>query len=185
MRRPKSPHGTARRYWSGCRCADCLTAHNDYCRANHRAKRGNPVVDAGEVRAHLVALQEQGVYVDAVALETGISRRDLIQLRNGRKANLRKKRADDILAVGPSAAERNGEVPAGPTVKRLRRILRVLTQRQVGERLGLKSKIHLPRADVVRASNARRIRLLYGEVILRPRRVNTSSDTVPRTLRNT
>jgi hypothetical protein len=171
MSKPPSPHATARRYWSGCRCADCLRAHNEYCRANHQTKRGNPIVPADAARDHLRALQAAGVHVDAVSALLGMNRRDVMQIRAGRWPRIRQKRERAILDLDSSAVSSNGFVPAAKTRARMAAISKAgLSQKEIGRRLGLRSKPRIARAAVVRATKAEQVRQLYAEIVLWPKR---------------
>lgn len=174
MPKQKSPHGTARRYWSGCRCQECLAAHNDYCRAKHterQSKRENPIVSAQAARLHLLMLKREfRVTIDAVVEATGIRRAPLMQIRNGRWKGIRRERERVILAVGAEARKFVGMVAATKTRELLAKISAAgLSQKKIGKRLGLRSKPRMARKPFVRVEKARAVEELYRHVRTTPK----------------
>lgn len=119
-----------------------------------------------------MALQkEHRVFVDAIALLSDISRTDIMQLRNGRKTNLRKRRADMLLSIGPWAAVFNGDQPADVAVHQLQVLMaRGISQKEIGRLLGLKSRVHVPSSGTMTAAKAQKVRRLFGELILFPQK---------------
>jgi hypothetical protein len=170
----RKPHGNLYRYISGCRCEPCREANSEYNQERRYLKamgQSNSIVSAERARKHLRSLQkDHHVFVDAISLLTGIHRRTVMQIRNGRMANIREAKERLILAVGPEAAMFNGKVPAEVTIERLSRIKAAgLSFEEIGRRLGFAGPPRIGKSEAVTAVSAVRVRRLYYEVVMKPR----------------
>jgi hypothetical protein len=115
-------------YVGGCRCSECLAAHNTANRQRDRAKRAvryglapapKDWVDPAEARAHLDWLSGQGVGTPTIAAHTGISTSTLIAIRHGRRRRISARVNSKILATPRLVVKQWARVPAGPTWERI------------------------------------------------------------------
>lgn len=107
-------HGTARRYWAGCRCAECRAAVAARAREVYRKKAygtWNPRADAGPVRDHVRSLMDYGIGYERVAELASVPRATVVRLLYGRPAagepptrHLGRETADRLLALRPNPA---------------------------------------------------------------------------------
>lgn len=138
------PHGSRSRYRLGCRCSDCTGANTLYGRqrALARAKgQANPLIDAGEVRAWLLCLEEKGVTANRVGKLAGVSWVQLYRIKHGQQKHIRRLTAQAVLQVAPTAHDAFALVPAYHS-RQLIDGLKVegWPKHKLAERLGLKSK---------------------------------------------
>lgn len=112
------PHATRLRYLGGCRCLPCRAANARYAAERAAAvRRGewNGVIDAGPVRAHILALSRQGIGRRSVAEAARVSLSIVEKVRRGEKRRMRAEAARRILAVDVGARADGASVPAGGT----------------------------------------------------------------------
>lgn len=114
------PHGTRLRYMSGCRCDLCRKANSSYENERQKARKQgdwNGVVSAAKAQAHLNKLSAAGVGRRAVAAATDIAETVLLEIRSGRKTQIRGRTERKILAVSVAAASDAALTDAAPSWK--------------------------------------------------------------------
>jgi transcriptional regulator with XRE-family HTH domain len=137
-------HGTRARYNTphGCRCEPCRTAGRRYRKSRFLAlaQGTTRLVDAGPVKLHLIAAQQAGISVKAVAKAAGVSQTVAQDVRHGRHARIERRSAEAILAVDPARLRpmQGSRVLALGTVRRVR-ALAVLgwSGRAMAEQMGI------------------------------------------------
>jgi len=160
---------------NGCRCEACCDANRTYARiqtkrlVRERAGKRTPrLVDAAEVRAHLIWLSERGIGGRSVELVSGVSRSDLSLIRSGRRKRVDGATADRILQVWPADAMAGCYVPAAPTWRLIDDLLaHGYTREGISRRLGSKAQqpsLQLGR-DRITARNARRVQALHEQLM--------------------
>jgi hypothetical protein len=163
------PHGTRLRYLSGCRCEPCRAANREYARMRQklaRAGQGNPMVDAGRVRAHLERLSGKGIGRRTVAEVAGVGETILSQIRTGRKLRVRKETERRVLSVTADAYSEGHRIDAARTWKQLDWLLsQGFTKTELARRLGSKAKVPAlqMRRGHVNALTAQKVARLYKE----------------------
>src|SRR5512141_1207484 len=137
------------------------------CRACREKLVWNGLVDAGPARAHLVALSELGLGRRSVEAACDVAGSILHDVKTGRKARIRKKTADRILAVDISAIADHGLVDARGSWEIIEQLLELgCTRREVARRLG--STAFIPALqlgrDKVLAKTEQRVRRIYWDI---------------------
>jgi len=125
--RSQHVHGTRAAYVKDrCRCTDCTAANTAASRTANRQRahgRGQPLVDAGPVHDHLVALRAAGIGVERIATLADMSVSHVRELAAPRRAHrrIRPTTAARILNVGIDDANRapHSRVDATGTRRRL------------------------------------------------------------------
>lgn len=148
-----APDGTQqiRLYQRACRGADgrgCPRSRHlrkdstgDLCGDCRKALVWNGLVSADDVRAHLKRLSRQGVGYKSVAAAADVSTSTLGDILFGDKSRLRAQAARRVLAIDRDALADAALVPAGPTRRRLHRlILEGFTKTELARRLGSKAR---------------------------------------------
>lgn len=164
-------HGTHVTYVAGCRCLACRAAHSRYESERLRARRSgdwNGLVDARAARVHLAKLSRRGVGRRAVADAAGVPPSTLRAIRVGEKTKIRKRTEARILAVDAGARSGGSLVPAGPTWRRIERLLAEgFTKTELARRLGSTAKTPSLqiRKDFVTARTAADVERLYNRVM--------------------
>lgn len=112
------------------------------CRCRTRlAAAWNGIVSADAVRAHLKTLSRQRVGYKSVAAAADVNKSLLADILAGRKHRIRAQAARRILAIDRDALADHALVPAGPTWRRLRRLLSEgFTRTELARRLGSVSR---------------------------------------------
>lgn len=103
------PHtGSDWRYKKGCRCSSCKKAHSIYenkqkvLREKEKAGvlvRQRQIVDATEVREHILFLMRHNVGARSIGDATGISYTTIYEIANQQRSTCTKKIANKILAL--------------------------------------------------------------------------------------
>jgi transcriptional regulator with XRE-family HTH domain len=184
-------HGTRAAYvLDRCRCLPCSKANATAETQRERQKaygRYDKYVDAAPVRAHVLALGEQGMGLKRVAKTAGVSTGTLSKLvfgvyadtgtgggRNGEGTRVRQpsKRmlrttAEKVLAVELALAD-GAQVDATGTTRRVRALVALgWSQSKIAERLGIaRSNFHLAKGTRPRvlAATAKAVAELYDEL---------------------
>lgn len=100
-------HGDRLQYMAGCRCPECRRANSTYENARQKARRNgdwNGVVPAAKARTHILKLSRLGVGRNAVAAASDVSRTAIVEIRAGKKQNIRARTERKILAVTKAMA---------------------------------------------------------------------------------
>lgn len=138
-------HGDRLRYRAGCRCFSCRRANTAYEAARKIARaagEGNGIVPAAKARAHLKALQAQGVGRRSVHAASDVAMTVLADIMSGRKTNIRAATERAIFSVTAAAAGDGALVPAKATWKMLDQLIADgYTKTYLGAKLGSKSKV--------------------------------------------
>jgi hypothetical protein len=129
----------------------------------------NGLVPADAVRAHLKKLSRQGVGYKSVAIAADVGHGVLADILFHDKQQLRAQSARRVLAIDRDAVADHALVPAGPTWRRLRRLLAEgFTKTELARRLG--SKAATPalqfRQRHVLAKTAARVERFYHIVMV-------------------
>src|ERR1043166_9536506 len=128
----------------------------------------NGLVPADAVRAHLLKLSRCGVGYKSVAVAADVSHTSLAKILALTKQQLRAQAARRILAVDRDAVADHALVHAGPTWRRLHRLLSEgFTKRELARRLG--SKARTPalqfKSRYILAKSAARVERFYRIVM--------------------
>jgi hypothetical protein len=165
------PCGTRIRYMGGCRCLPCRAANASY--AAYRARecrrgRSNRIIDAAEVRDHLVDLASHGIGRRTVSSITGLASSTISNLKSGRSRRIRALHARAILDITPDAVVNAAQiVPARPTLAMIAWMLHEgFTKGQLALRLGCKSPNLQIRGPRITARTAMRVSRLYHQLRL-------------------
>lgn len=162
-------HGDRLRYIAGCRCDLCRKANSAYERSRQQARRSgdwNGIVSAGKARAHMLALQAQGIGRRAIADVTDIAETILSDVRAGTRPNIRARTERLILAVTPEMAADGALVPAAPTWSLVAELVRAgFTKHSLARRLGQKGQGLQLGKDYVTVRNAERLKKLHRELM--------------------
>jgi hypothetical protein len=160
-----APHGTRLRHISGCRCLACRAAHSRDVSRYRRLSltgKGNPLVSAEPMRAHLLALRRVGVGYKRAATMAKVGHTTVFRVLSGDKTQVRKRTSEAILALplSPALLAPSTLIDAGPTWRLVRRMLadgypalriaRFLGQQGSGLQIG-KRKVEVKTAEKVRA----------------------------------
>lgn len=128
----------------------------------------NGLVDVEEVRAHARKLSKQGVGYKSVAAAADVSATEIAKILSGRKTKIRAEAAKRILAVDRDAVADHALVPAGPTWRRIRRLLAEgFTKTELARRLGSKSKTPALQLNTrkITAANAMKVERFYQQIM--------------------
>lgn len=164
------PHGTRARYVGArCRCDECRRANTAYgLEREHARRRGdtNALVPAAPVAEHIQALSTKGVGKRAIAAACDVPTSTLWKIVTGRRQVIREKTAAKILAVDAGAISDGTRVPAGPTWRMVRELLRAgLTKGEISRRLGNNGlSLQIQKRQVL-ASTELRVRRLHAAVL--------------------
>lgn len=166
------PHGTRARYVAGCRCEPCAEENRAYARLRGKLCRGgegNGLVPVVAVLAHLRKLSKAGVGRRRIAVLARVPPSTIGKIRKGARVSIRRATEARILAVGPEGAQGAALVPAGPTWKKIRRLLAEgFTKTDLAARLGSKGKtpaLQL-KGDRILARNAHAVSRLYRSIMV-------------------
>jgi len=164
-------HGTRARYVRGCRCDSCRAANTAYYHTMMKKRiwhGGNPLVDAGPARTHLLKLSKLGIGRRWVHAQCGVADSTLQKISGGTQTQCRKETSEAILAVPTKREPLDGDrIDAAPTWRLLRDLLkRGWSKAELARRLG--STARHPalqiKKDQVNASTARKVRDLHAEL---------------------
>ena len=164
-------HGTRGRYVKGCRCEPCTIANRVYARERYRARRlkgdWNGLVSAEDARRHLLRLSRAGVGIRSVQAASDVSRTILVEVKQGRRTQIRRRTERRILAVDSTAIADGTIVDARRTWRLIDELLgEGFTKAELARRLGFKRPVLQLRTDRILARNALRVRRLYNQVNL-------------------
>lgn len=109
-------HGTYARYQRLCRCLACRYARADYMREYNRTG-GIRRVFAAPVRRHLLALEECGMEMQAVALLADVAATQVYRVKNGKLKRVLRETRERLLGVEFSDYSENARVPSAEATK--------------------------------------------------------------------
>lgn len=168
---PALAHGSHSSYVRGCRCNECRKAHREYAAARLRA---NPdpdsgYVDAGRSRAHLLYLAQQGLGVAAIQVATDLSRKIIMEVRNGKRTRVQKRTEKKMLAVTPDMALDRALVDATQTWLYIQKMLDAgVGSASIMDALGRVGPVTRIGATRVTVRTAARIQRLYARLLGEP-----------------
>lgn len=190
------PHGDYAKYVvERCRCDECRAANRAYELRRSRAMRRpdenwHPYVDAGPAREHVEWLAGCGIGLKSLAKLSGVPHGSLSKLMYGDSKRgmgpsrrVRPATAERIMLVMPNHAAGAQKFPAAHTWRLLDDLIgRGWPKAELARRLGLQGPgLQISRRQV-RASTARKVELLYGELVrlqVVPRRTRWGLRPVP------
>lgn len=161
----KFPCGTRAAYVNGCRCEPCTAANRTYARERWRAQRlkgdWNGLVDAAPARTHILRLSRSGVGYKSIAAASDVSHSTLLDIKKGRKLNVRARTARRILAVDAGARGDASLVSARSTWRLIERLLEEgFAKAALARRMGLSRSIQFGKSRVL-ARTKLRVEKLY------------------------
>lgn len=164
------PHGTRRRYLSGCRCVPCRAANSNYqVGLDARKRAGEPagLVDTAAACEHIRALSKSGIGQLSIAAAASVGRTVIREILAGRQTRIRAATSARILAVTTDARADKSLIDAAPTWAILDELIeRGYTRGQLAAWLG--SKARTPALQVgrtqVTARNALRVAQLAAAI---------------------
>lgn len=106
------PHGTAQRYWAGCRCSPCRAAKAKY----QKQYRNNPrtLIDSRETKEHIQKLGQMGIGRRTLSALSGVHIHTLCDLIYRNHGQILACTAHKILAVDPALMEARRYPPRTP-----------------------------------------------------------------------
>lgn len=117
-------------------------------------------------RAHILKLSRAGVGRHALSEASDVRATTIQEIRSGKNRQIRKRTESRILSVTAAAGAGGALVPAGPTWRRINRLLREgFTRAEIARRLGYKRPALQLNKDFVTAKNAAAVRRLYDRVM--------------------
>lgn len=145
---------------------DVAYAVRDQFNADDGTLNPNALIDAGEVRLHLLALKRAGIGRRAVAAAASVSDGVIFRLRNGDIKRTRRSCAARILAVGVEAAPDHSHVESASSWELIDRLCAVGCERTWLEQLlGLPRHALATRRENITLQRARSIRALYARFV--------------------
>lgn len=164
------PHGSRMRYIGGCRCDLCRKANTDYERGRSEARKSgdwNGIVPAAHARQHLNRLSRLGVGRRAVADATDIAETILVEIRSGKRRNIRARTERLILAVTPEAAADHALVSADRTWQLIDKLIGAgFTKGYIALQLGAKTPALQLSRDKITVRHAADVDCLYRRLIV-------------------
>lgn len=161
-------HGDRLRYMGGCRCFACRRANSAYEAARKVARAAgdwNGIVPASKAMAHLKMLSAQGIGRRSVAAASDVADTVLMEIKAGRKTQIRARTERAILAVTEQAAGDHALVPAKDTWKLINRMLEDgHTKSELAHRLGYKTRALQLDTDFVTVRNAHLVERLAEQM---------------------
>lgn len=166
------PCGSRAKYMGArCRCMLCRAANSRYETERAVLRRNgdwNGLVSAEPVRLHLLALSKKHVGYKSVAAASDVAPSILHEVRCGKKTQIRARTERRVLAVTADALADGSLVPAGPTRRRLTRLLAEgFTKTELARRLG--SSARVPKLQIrgcyVLASTALKVERFFGLIM--------------------
>ena len=165
-------HGDRLKYMAGCRCSECRRANSRYESERQKARRNgdwNGLVSSEKARLHLLKLSAEGVGRRAVAEATDIAETVIVNIRSGKKKNIRARTEKKILAVTREMALDGALVPAGNTWKLLNELIADGVARgYIATRLGCRTRALQLSKKRVTVRHAYQVELLYRELRMVP-----------------
>jgi hypothetical protein len=138
-------HGVRISYQAGCRCLLCRAAKSRYnCQRELARKQGDTrdLVSAAAARAYIRKLSKIGVGYKTVADAAGIARSITMEIRSGKRTQIRQSTERKILAVDKAAIADKSLVSAAPTWRLINELLEDgYTKTQLAKWLGSKAKV--------------------------------------------
>lgn len=170
-------HGTRARYVGGrCRCSACREANRAYEAQRAKAKifgDWNGLVSAERARQHLADLSAKGVGRRSVAAACDVSDQILWAIISGDRKQIRARTERRILAIDDGARAGKSLIPAGPTWRLLRELLKDgYSKVQLAEWMGHTRALQINRHRVTAATAAnveRMYRLIQAGKLQRTR----------------
>lgn len=160
------------KYLGGCRCVPCRAANSRYETERAAARRRgewNGLIDAAEVRRHLLRLSRRGIGRHTVADITGLSRSSIDQYRSGQRRNIRAMNAKKILAIAPEDRVNDAQlISARRTREQIQWMLNEgFTKAEIARRLGYTTPaLQIARGGLITTRNAQKVEQLYNRLRL-------------------
>jgi hypothetical protein len=162
------PHGTRARYAAGCKCMLCRAANSRYETVRALARKNgdaNPIVSADRARRHLAELSAKGIGRHSVHEACDVSEQILCAIIYGQRENIRARTERRILAVDEGARRGKCLMPAAPTWRLLRELLRDgYSKVQIVEWMGGKRALQIKHGEGARitAATAMKVERVYN-----------------------
>lgn len=164
------PHGSRMRYIGGCRCDLCRKVNADYERGRNEARKNgdwNGIVPACHARQHLNRLSRLGVGRRAVADATDIAETILVEIRSGKRRNIRARTERLILAVTPEVAADHALVSAARSWQLIDKLIGAgFTKGYIALQLGAKTPALQLSRDKITVRHAADVDRLYKRLIV-------------------
>lgn len=143
------------------------------CRACREKLVWNGLVDAAPARSHLLSLSAQGIGRRSVEAACDVAHSILVEIKSGRKARIRRRTADRILAVDVGAVADHGLVSARESWRMIEELLELgCTRKEIARRLGSSSAapaLQLRHGKVLAVTQSR-VRKVHWELALELKR---------------
>lgn len=115
-------HGTTTGYSKyRCPCMECRDAWRDYQRAYYQEVRAaggrHRLVPSKEAKRHIANLLVSGVTIPAISEASGVSRKALLEIRTGKRKQIRRSTEERILGVQLGSVVAWHRVPARHAVR--------------------------------------------------------------------
>ena len=163
------PHGTRIRYVGGCRCLPCRAANSRYESERQAARKlgdWNGLVDAATARKYILHLSRLGVGRDAVSAASDVSATIISAIRSGRRAHIRRRTEQRILAVTVDASADGAYISGSIARKQIRELLSEgFTKAELARRLGFRSPALQFGQGRLRATSVMRLDKLYRTIM--------------------
>lgn len=172
--RTRSPHGTHTRYTRGCKCDECRIAHRLYERQKKRERsreaqgiedRVVKIIDASEVRKHILFLSSRGIGTLTIVKLSGLAQSNVLRIKRGEQKSITVASAKKILAIPALPVSDGHRVPSSKAQKLVDEMLATgLTETQINRLIGNRE----PRIifkETVRLSRFRKFEELHKKVV--------------------
>lgn len=160
-----TPHGTRKKYRSGCRCLICRAANARY--ESERARvhvpgGGTSLVPATAAREHIHQLSKDGLGRDALSAASDIAPSVISRIKSGRSTHVQRRTEDKLLSISKDAVSDASLVKARPTWRQINALLAEgFTKAELARRLHYKTgSLQLGKKWIL-ARNAARVDRLY------------------------
>jgi len=165
-----SPHGDRLKYMAGCRCLQCRAANSNYETSRAAARKAgdwNGLVSAKRARAHILKLSRAGVGRRSLAEAADVGETVIVEVRSGKKRQIRKRTETRILAVTAEAVAGGALVPASRTWLLINRLIKYegFTRAEIARRLGYRRPALQLGREFVTAKTAVAVERLYRRLM--------------------
>lgn len=156
----KIGHGTRLKYMGGCKCVPCRAANSRYETQRAVARKNgdwNGIVSAKAAHLHIRKLSRAGIGYKSVADAAGVAHTIALEIRTGKRIQIRARTERKILAVTKDAWTEGTLLDADPTWRKIDKLIdEGFSKAELARRLGYKNPaIHFKHFEVTGKTVAR------------------------------
>jgi hypothetical protein len=157
-----------------CRCRPCLDAWAAYSRERRRKRALGEYshVSAEPSRRHILRLSRAGVGEKSLAAASGVGRSAIRRIRCGAQLTVTPRTESRLLAVTKEAYGDGANLPAGPTLRLIERLLKegftkVELAKRISPRTSVKPALNIGKSGRVKARTAMQVERFYNRLMAR------------------